>query len=377
MATPRFTLQTSEAEGQALVINLVGRLDMETTPAAWREAVRLVEVRQPPRLIVEAAQVEYCDGAGIGLLVELCCRQEGAGRQYEIRGLRPQFRQLFDLFDPADIPPLPPERQIHVHLAEEVGRASWRAWQELYSLVAFLGHLVVALAATFRHPRQRLRGGEILLAAEKAGVNALPIVLLVSFLIGLIMAFQSAIPMRRFGAEIYVANLVGLSMLRELGPLMTAMVLAGRSGSAFAAELGTMKVNEEIDALVTMGIDPVRFLVVNRFLAAVLVMPLLTVFADLVAIMGGSVVLLSLGYSLTTYFNQLLSAITWVDFTSGLFKALFFGGIVAWVGCLSGLQTRLGPSAVGDSATRAVVAGNVLIIVADGIFAVLFYFLGI
>lgn len=372
----KLTLQATEAGSQTLLLTLVGRLDMETTPQAWEEALRLLEEHRPQQLTVDAAQIDYCDGAGIGLLVELCCRQEQAGRHYQIRDLRPQFRQLLDLFDPADIPPTPLARKIHVHLPEEVGRASWRAWQGIGSLITFLGQLSVALAGAVRRPH-RLRWSEILLAAEKAGVNALPIVLLVSFLIGLIMAFQSAIPMRRFGAEIYVANLIGLSMLRELGPLMTALVLAGRSGSAFAAELGTMKVNEEIDALVTLGVDPVRFLVVSRVLAAILVMPLLSVFADLVAIMGGSVVLLSLGYSLTTYFNQLLGAVSWIDFTSGLFKSLFFGAIVAGVGCLSGLQTRIGPSAVGDSATRAVVAANVLIIVTDGIFAVLFYYLGI
>src|SRR5262249_44122102 len=154
-----------------------------------------------------------------------------------------------------------------------------------------------------------------------AGVNALPIVSLISFLIGLIMAFQSAIPMHQYGAEIYVADLVALSMLRELGPLMTAIILAGRSGSAFAAELGTMKVNEEINALPTMGLDPVRFLVVTRVLAAVVMMPLLTLFSNLMGLVGGAVVFLSFDFPLVTYVQQVRGAVTVSDLLGGLAKA--------------------------------------------------------
>jgi len=217
----------------------------------------------------------------------------------------------------------------------------------------------------------------VAIVAEKAGVNALPIVALVSFLVGLIMAFQAAIPMRQFGAEIYVADLIALSMLRELGPLMTAIVLTGRSGSAFAAELGTMKVNEEIDALTTMGLDPVRFLVVPRIIAAVAVTPLLAVFADLVGVLGGSIVLVSLGYPLLTYVKEVISATTHVDLLGGLVKSAVFGIVVAGVGCLRGMETGIGATAVGDSTTRAVVAGIVLIVVIDGVFSVVFYQLGI
>lgn len=369
-------LQGAEQEGGALVLTFAGRLDAATTADLWRDATGWLERRRPPRLIVEAAAVDYCDSAGIALLVELCCRQQRRGGEYEICGLRPQFRQLFDLFNPADLPRAETTRTEPAPLPEEVGRASWRVWLGIRELISFLGELTIALLEALRRPG-RIRWGDTLVIAEKAGVNALPIVLLVSFLVGLIMAFQAAIPMRQFGAEIYVADLIGLSMLRELGPLMTAMVMAGRSGAAFAAELGTMKVNEEIDALRTMGLDPVRFLVVNRVLAAMVMIPLLTVFADLLGVIGGSVVLLSLGYPLITYVHQLLSAVTWVDMAGGLVKSVFFGLIVAALGCLNGLQTKTGASAVGDSATRAVVSGNILIIVVDGIFSVLFFYLGI
>jgi phospholipid/cholesterol/gamma-HCH transport system permease protein len=194
---------------------------------------------------------------------------------------------------------------------------------------------------------------------------------------GLIMAFQAAIPLGQFGAQVFVANLIGLAVLRELGPLMTAIVLAGRSGSAFAAELGTMKIREELDALRTMGLEPVRFLVVPRVLAAVFMTPLLTVFANLVGVMGGSVVLLSLGFPLITFFNQVQSAVTYTDLIGGLVKSFAFGILVGAIGCLRGLQTTTGPTAVGESTTRAVVSGIVLIVVADGIFSVVYYYLGI
>ena len=191
------------------------------------------------------------------------------------------------------------------------------------------------------------------------------------------MAFQSAIPMRQFGADIYVANLIGLSMVRELGPLLTAIILAGRSGSAFAAELGTMKVSEELDALKTMGLEPVRFLVVPRVIAAVTMTPLLAIWTGLFGLIGGAVVMLSLGFPLVTFVNQVQSAVSTGDLLGGIGKAFVFGIVVAAVGCLRGLQTKSGASAVGESTTRAVVSGLVLITVVDGVFAVVFYALGI
>jgi phospholipid/cholesterol/gamma-HCH transport system permease protein len=166
-------------------------------------------------------------------------------------------------------------------------------------------------------------------------------------------------------------------MFRELGPLMTAIVLTGRSGSSFAAELGTMKVNEEIDALTTMGLEPVRFLVVPRVIAAVAMTPLLSIFAGIIGVCGGSLVLIALDYSFTTYFKEVIKAATYGDFLGGIFKSVVFGLVIAGVGCLRGLETGIGPSAVGDATTRAVVSGIVLIVVIDGVFSVVFYYLGI
>jgi phospholipid/cholesterol/gamma-HCH transport system permease protein len=191
------------------------------------------------------------------------------------------------------------------------------------------------------------------------------------------MAFQSAIPMEQYGAQLFVADLIVIAMFKELGPLMTAWVVNGRSGSAFAAELGTMKVNEEIDALTTMGLEPVRFLVVPRLLASLMMIPVLTIFGNLFGLIGGLVVMLSLGFTVVTYFNQIVSAATYVMLLAGLVKSVVFAFIIAGVGCMEGLRTKTGASAVGDSTTSAVVIGLVLIIFVDGVFGVIYYFLGI
>jgi phospholipid/cholesterol/gamma-HCH transport system permease protein len=338
--------------------------------------MQVLERERTGRVIVNASQIIYCDGAGVALLLELRRHQTSADGTLEIRNLPEAFQYLLDLYSPAaldDPASAGPER---ISLVEQVGRASVNVWADLSTLVAFLGELSVALLHAATRPRS-VRWRDALITAESAGVNALPIIALIGFLLGLILAFESAIPMRQFGADIFVANLIGLSMIRELGPLMTAIILAGRSGSAFAAELGTMKVSEEIDALITMGLEPVRFLAVPRVIAAVAMTPLLSVFTSLFGLIGGAVVMLSLGFPLVTYVNQILSSVDVVDFLGGVFKSLAFGMVVAGIGCLRGLQTASGASAVGDSTTSAVVSGIILIAVMDGIFAVVFYSLGL
>jgi len=367
----------AEVGGKGLLtLTIEGRLDSTTTGRIWREAIEALEQVSPTRVVINSSGIDYCDGSGIGLLVELRRRQQRAGGEMEIRGLREEFQHLLGLFAPAEQEESQRAEPKPTSLPEEVGRHTVKVWEDLRTLIAFVGELCVALVHAFRNPR-RVRWKDAFLVAETAGVNALPIVALISFLVGLIMAFQAAIPMRQFGAEIFVADLIGIAMVRELGPLMTAIVLAGRSGSAFAAELGTMKVNEEIDALTTMGLDPVRFLVVTRVIAGLVMTPLLAVFANLVGVIGGSVVSLSLGYPLVTYANRVMGMVSAVDLVGGLFKSAVFGLLIAGIGCLRGLQTTTGASAVGEAATRAVVSGIILIVVTDGIFGVAFYYLGI
>ncbi len=374
---PLATIRVHTSGTGTLTFTIAGRLDSTSTGSVWREAMEALQQTSPTSVVVDVSKIEYCDMSGISLLVELRRLQKKRGGDLEIKNLRAEFRRLLDLFDPSAVEGvLDLGKAKPTSFTEEIGRWTVKVWEDLFTLVAFVGELGAALLAALVKP-QRVRWKDALVVAETAGVNALPIVALISFLVGLIMAFQAAIPMRQFGVEIFVADLVGLSMVRELGPLMTAILLAGRSGSAFAAELGTMKVTEEIDALTTMGLDPVRFLAVSRVLAALVVTPLLTVFSNLLGVLGGSVVLLSMGYPLITYFNQILSSVDYVDFLGGLIKAFVFGILVAGIGCLRGLQTKTGPSAVGESTTRAVVSGIILIVIADGVFSVLYYYLGI
>lgn len=371
------TLRTSMSTEGCLTLNIEGSLDSKTTGKIWREAMLILQQGDAKmRVILDASRMEYCDGSGIGFLLELFRRLQSAGRELKIQGLKTEFQRLLDVFDPSEFADIRKENSTGANFIDEMGRATVNIWEDTRALIAFVGELCVALVLALFHPRQ-VRWKDALVVAETAGVNALPIIALISFLIGLIMAFQSAIPMRQFGAEIFVADLIALSMLRELGPLMTAIILAGRTGSAFAAELGTMKVNEELDALMTMGLDPVRFLVVTRVIATVLMTPLLTIFANLLGLMGGAVVLLSLGFPLITFINQVVAAATFVDLLGGLVKAFVFGILVAGIGCLRGLQTKTGARAVGESTTRAVVTGITFIIITDGIFSIAYFYLGI
>ncbi len=354
----------------SLIVEFVGRLDADGAAQTWNEALHLVGGAADSRIVLDATQIDYCDGAGASLLATLQHAAPGA----ELRGLRQEYAALLELVRPSE--PLPDAGRRREPLLEVIGRSAVELVDDLRLCIAFVGELSVMLARSLREP-QKIRFDDVILVAQRAGIGAIPVIALVGFLLGLILAFQSAIPMQRFGAEILVADLLGISMLRELGPLMASILLAARSGSAFAAELGTMKVNEEIDALTTMGIEPVRFLVIPRVLAALIVVPVLAVLLNLFGLAGGAVVMLSLDFPLVTYVNRVVEAVTFTDFASGMFKALAFGMIVAGVGCMRGLQAGTGADAVGVSTTSAVVSGIVLISVSDGLFSVIFYLVGI
>ncbi len=357
-----------------LKLAIDGRLDADSTGRVWRESTRLVAAARAATVDLDASAMDYCDGSGIALLIQLRRLQQKAGGKLEIHGLRPEFQELLDDWSQGSSDTTPSKAKVRVQLVEEIGRGAVQVWEDIHELISFVGQLGLAMVKAARHP-SAIRWRDTLLIAEEVGVNALPIVALLSFLVGVIMAFQSAVALRQFGAEIFVANMIGLSVLREMGPLMTAIILAGRSGSAFAAEIGTMKVREEIDALKTMGLEPVRFLVVPRVLAALVMTPVLTVFADLLGVMGGAAVMLSLGFPLITFFNQLQLAVSYGSLVGGLVKAFAFGILIAAIGCLRGLQTETGASAVGLSTTHAVVSGIILIVITDGIFTVIYYYL--
>lgn len=371
--------ETPEAvwtDGEELCLKFSGRLDAARVAAIWSGVLTQVRQAAPSRLVLELEALESCDSAGLGLLHELRHIQNASGREASFRGGPEELRARLARHDPGALDETSPSDSPIVRAMEELGRMGSDLIRDLRQTLFFLGELSVSMVGALRRPRQ-VRWRDAFRIIETAGVNALPIIALIGFLMGLIMAFQSAIPMSQFGVEIFVADLIAITMLKEMGPLVTAIILAGRSGSAFAAELGTMKVNEEIDALTTMGLDPVPFLAVTRVLACALMAPPLALFASLFGLIGGAVVVLTMGYPLTTYLDHVRGAVGLAETFAGLLKAVVFGLIVGGIGCLRGLETGTGATAVGASTTRAVVSGIILITIADGVFAVIFYRLGI
>ncbi len=364
---------TDRADGER-VLALSGRLVAETIPEVWRNALAAMKSAGARGVVVDAKGVEYCDGAGIALLVDLL--RQPHDKPVIVENLAPAYATLLKQFDPHtldhDLDPEPARRPA----IEEVGVLTAGVLRDMRTQIEFIGHMTAALATAARHPGS-VRWKDVALVCERVGADALPIVALISFLFGLILSFQSAVPMKQYGAEVFVADLIGLGMVREMGVLLTAILLAGRTGAAFAAEIGTMRVNEEINALTTMGLDPVEFLVTTRVIAALLMTPLLSLFAMLIGMLGGAFTMMTFGIPLVTFLKEVDSAVTFGDFMSGWVKSFVFAIAIAGIGCLRGLQTAAGASAVGDSATRAVVSGLVLIVVIDGVFAVLYYVLGI
>jgi len=258
-----------------------------------------------------------------------------------------------------------------------IGTGALQTTRDATAMLAFLGEVSVGLVRLVVR-RARYRRSDLLLILQEVGAQALPIVSLISFLVGVILAYVGAVQLKQFGAQIYVADLVGIGMTREMGAMMAAVIMAGRTGAAFAAQLGTMQVNEEIDALTTLGISPIEFLVLPRMLALAIMMPLLCLYADLLGLLGGMTVgvgMLDLG--VVEYYVRTAGAISIADCVAGLIKASTFGVLVAVAGCLRGIQCGRSSAAVGAATTSAVVTGIVLIIVSDALTTVIFDLIGL
>ena len=346
----------------------------------WRKEDRLPDPadvwRQvqagPPvhRLTFDTSRVTEWDSGLVTFAIKVLEEGEARGIETDRAGLPEGAKRLLRLAEAV------PER--HTGRVRErppwlvrIGARATAAWAATVAGLAFLGDGILALGALVRS-RARFRMIDLVAVIQECGPRALGIVSLISFLIGLILGFVGAVQLQQFGASIFVANLVAVAMTREIGCIMTAIVMAGRTGAAFAAQLGTMTTNQEIDALSTMGISPMEFLVLPRMLALILMMPLLTIYADLVGILGGAVVGVGmLGLGPTEYFEQTRGAVSLASFFIGTSKSAVFGVVVALVGCLRGMQSGRSAAAVGLAATSAVVTSIVLIIVIDGIFAVI------
>jgi phospholipid/cholesterol/gamma-HCH transport system permease protein len=258
-----------------------------------------------------------------------------------------------------------------------IGRRAWYGLGNLYGILAFVGESAIVLLRSIVQPR-RIRWRTILHNLQTAGFEALPIVGLLSFLMGVVIAYQGADQLQRIGANIYIADLVGLTMLRELSPLLTAIIVAGRSGSAYAAQIGTMKVTEEIDALRTIGVVPQELLVLPKLLALIIALPLLTVYADVTGVFGGMIMARSkLDVSFGVFFDRLGDAISLSSFLTGIVKAPVFAAIIALVGCFQGFQVGGSADSVGRQTTTSVVQAIFLVILADALFSVVFNWLKI
>jgi phospholipid/cholesterol/gamma-HCH transport system permease protein len=353
--------------GGARVLAFHGALDTAAAGKLWPAAMRAARQGIGRPLVLDLAGLTFCDTAGAALLLEA---EQVHGPVTSMTGAHEHVAELLELVRKAEI--VPPRSAAAIVSWGEVLGAGLRAAADG---VGFFGEVVFAVARLPTRTRM-FRRVDLLRAADQSGVQAIPLVLLLGVLMGLILAFQSLIPMRRFGADLYVADLVSIGLIRELGPLLAAVILAGRTGSAFAAEIGTMKVNQELEALVTMNVDPVTMLVLPRLTAVVLVMPVLTIMLDLAGLVGMTLVLVSAGIPVQAVAGRVTYEVVAGDLYGGLSKAMVFGAAVAVIGCRSGMATGLGPRAVGLSATAAVVGGIVATIALDGLLAVVFYRLG-
>jgi phospholipid/cholesterol/gamma-HCH transport system permease protein len=358
-----------------MVLSLAGRVSLADADRLHAEMGAALDERKGAAVAVDLGGISYMDSAGLLTLFRLEEKIRLTGRTYSYLNVPPEIQRLIGLIDRGEVArePLRAE-EANGGIIETMGDAGYRMAGDFSAMMTFLGDLVAAVIHLMGHPRD-VRWGDVLLSMRRAGAEGLPIVGLISLLIGLIIAFMSSLQLKQFGANIYVASLVAVAIVRELGPIMTAILVAGRSASAYAAEIGTMVVNDEVDALATMGLDPIRFLAVPKLIATVLVLPLLTLYADLFGIVGGMIVGVT-GLDLTpyTYLLESQRAISTSDLVSGLLKAVVFAFGIAWIGCQRGFQVRGGVEAVGEATTSAVVTSILLIVIVDSVFAIVLHY---
>lgn len=330
------------------------------------------------QIVIDLSDVTALDTAGAWLFHRTAKFFESGNAEIEFKGGADAYRILLDEVarndEPCDIEP--PRRNVIVELLERVGKASVSIWDQAVSITGFFGLILVVLFRTIINPR-RLRLTSVVYHMEEAGWNAIPIVTLLTFLIGAVLAYQGSVQLRNFGAEVFTVDLISISILREIGVLITAIIVAGRSGSAFTAQIGSMKVHEEVDAMQTLALDPIEMLVLPRILALVLTLPLLVFGADIAGLAGGALVAwASLGISPTMFFNRFVENTDLIQFWIGIIKAPFFAFLIAMVGCYEGLKVEGSAESVGQRTTQSVVESIFLVIIADALFSIFFVEIG-
>jgi len=358
-------------DGDAVTLALAGKLGLADAKALW-EALHVELAREEVREVrFDVGGLARIDGTVAALLAAVRAELASRGAKAEFVGAAGTTAALLDLYGVNEPPPRRKRRRPERTLAQ-IGRATQAVWTEAKLALGFVGSLSLALRRLVGAPGS-LNWREAFPLAERAGADAVPIILLINFLVGLVTAYQSAPQLKQLGANIFVADLVGVAMTRELAPLMTAIIVAGRTGAAYAAELGSMTVNEEVDALRTMGLPPMRWLVLPRMLALAFVMPLLVMLGDIVSVLGGLVIALSrLDLTAVAYLNEIQKAVTVWDVISGLLKSAVFGVAIATIACQQGLAASGGAEGVGKRTTSSVVTTLLGLIVVDAFFTVLF-----
>ncbi|MBK5103197.1 MAG: MlaE family lipid ABC transporter permease subunit [Burkholderiales bacterium] len=337
---------------------------------------RLASLSWPDRgeMTIDASAVSAMDTSGAWLLHRTVRALKQSGRSVQLRGLRPEFEALLQLIASREVAV---QFEARPGLLARIGRQAWRSLTNAFGMLAFLGESIVALMRSVARP-DRIRWRAIAYNLQVSGFEALPITGLLSFLMGIVIAYQGAEQLRQFGANIYVVDLVGLSMVRELSPMLTAIIVAGRSGSAYTAQIGTMKVTEEIDALRTIGVGPLELLVLPKMLALVVALPLLTLYTDVMGVLGGMIMARAqLDVSFGAFFDRLDEAISLTSFLIGIGKAPVFAVIIALVGCYQGFQVGGSADSVGRQTTLSVVQSVFLVIVTDAMFSIAFSWLDI
>ena len=372
------TLSFKQTGDATLEVHLAGTWRLRgSLPSAALVKRELESTPSMRHIGFKARALTSWDSSVLAFLVEVSelCRIRGI--DMDRTGLPSGLRRLLELAEAVPEKKGARKETVQTPFLERIGNTAIGAGTSLGEMLAFLGDMTLTFVRLFR-VKVRFRAVDLLLLIQQSGAQALPIVTLISFLVGVILAFVGAVQLKQFGAQIYVADLVGIAMIREMGAMMTGIIMAGRTGAAFAAQLGTMKVTQEIDAFTTMGFSPLEFLVLPRVIALVLMMPLLCLYADFVGVLGGAAIGVGmLDLSWTTYLRETSNAIDLTDVFGGVFKSSVYGVLIALAGCLRGIQCGNSSSAVGDAATSAVVTGIVAIVVACGVFAVVFYVLGI
>jgi len=364
--------------GDALIVRLAGEWRLGDGLPSLAEVERVLgDDARVRRVAFDAGGVTAWDSSLVTLITQVADLAATRRMTVDRDGLPKGLQRLLALAEAVPETQGSRPQKERTSLLARTGTAALSTWAELCAWLAFTGEASLSLAR-FVTGRARYRRVDLGIELQDAGSRALPIVTLISFLVGMIMAFVGAVQLQQFGASILVANMVAIAMAREMGAMMTAIIMAGRTGSAYAAQLGTMNVSQEIDALTTMGIAPMDFLVLPRMVALSLMMPLLAVYAVFIGIIGGAVVATAmLDVGVLQYWEQTKGSITVTDFATGIGKSVVFGILVAVSGCFHGTRAGRSAAAVGDAATNSVVSAIVLIIVADGLFAVLFNILGI